>query len=143
EVADRRAQLLKLHAEIFGGGDAMPAGFHEQGIFAPGAEPQAGDSLGFADEDEMLAIAQAQPGARGARFKSLWRGETGGYDDDDSKADCALCSDLAYFAGPNSAERIDRLFRRSGLMRPKWERQDYRDSTIAKALTRTTFYKRR
>ena len=47
---------------------------------------------------------------------------------------------LAFWTGPDPA-RIDRLFRHSGLMREKWERQDYRDRTITKALADTTeFY---
>ncbi len=32
------------------------------------------------------------------------------------------------------AEQIDRVFRRSGLYRPKWERADYRERTICVAL---------
>jgi hypothetical protein len=36
---------------------------------------------------------------------------------------------------------MEQLFRRSGLMREKWERRDYREGTIAKALTgMTEFY---
>ncbi len=34
----------------------------------------------------------------------------------------------------NDPARIDAIFRRSGLMREKWDRQDYREATIAKAL---------
>src|SRR5262249_17659028 len=58
-----------------------------------------------------------------------------------SEADEALCFMLAFWTGGDAA-RIDDLFRRSGLMRPKWEqRQDYRDRTIGKALElQTEFY---
>jgi hypothetical protein len=40
---------------------------------------------------------------------------------------------LAYWTD-GDAERIDRLFRRSALMRDKWDRDGYRDATIAKAV---------
>jgi putative DNA primase/helicase len=47
---------------------------------------------------------------------------------------------LAFWTGPDP-ERIDKLFRHSGLYRRKWERKDYRERTIARALEgRTEFY---
>ncbi len=51
-----------------------------------------------------------------------------------------MCSLLAFWSGPEP-ERIDALFRQSKLYRDKWERADYRDRTIQKALEgRTEFY---
>jgi hypothetical protein len=57
---------------------------------------------------------------------------------DHSGADGALCSHLAFWTGKN-CERIDRLFRQSGLMRDKWDRRDgtygtYGRRTIQKAV---------
>jgi len=54
-----------------------------------------------------------------------------------SEADLALCCKLAFWT-ERDASRIDVLFRRSGLMRDKWERTDYRDATIAKAIQQTS-----
>lgn len=52
---------------------------------------------------------------------------------DHSRADSALCAHLAYWTN-NDVERIDRMFRQSGLMRDKWEkRADYRSRTIERA----------
>jgi len=46
---------------------------------------------------------------------------------DHSAADFALCAHLAFWTGKD-CERMDRLFRLSGLMRDKWaDRQDYRE----------------
>lgn len=56
-----------------------------------------------------------------------------GHGGDHSAADLALCSRLARFT--RDGDRLDRLFRRSGLMRPKWERADYRGRTLARALS--------
>ena len=57
-----------------------------------------------------------------------------------SEADLGLCKILAFWTG-NDAERIDRLFRRSGLMRNKWDEyrgaQTYGEMSIAKAIADT------
>lgn len=52
---------------------------------------------------------------------------------DHSSADAALCAHLAFWTGKD-ADRMDRLFRESALYREKWERQDYRYSTVTKAI---------
>jgi len=60
-------------------------------------------------------------------------GDTSGYDADHSRAGMALCIMLAQRYGCN-AFKIDEQFRESGLYREKWERQDYRESNITKAI---------
>jgi len=48
---------------------------------------------------------------------------------------------LAFWCGGDT-EQMDRLFRKSGLMRDKWERDDYRASTLERAVNScTSFYK--
>jgi len=47
-----------------------------------------------------------------------------------SEADAALCSMIAFRTG-NDPDAIDKVFRDSALYRGKWERDDYRNSTIA------------
>jgi putative DNA primase/helicase len=88
---------------------------------APGAVPgRQGGSVGVLalQDEELLELAL---GARnGHDVDALWRGETGRYDGDDSRADLALCAHLYFWTGADRA-RVDRLFRRSGLMRPKWD----------------------
>ena len=51
----------------------------------------------------------------------------------ESEADLGVCSTLAFWTG-NDPDRIDQLFRSSGLYRHKWERDDYREKTIHNAL---------
>jgi putative DNA primase/helicase len=94
------------------------------------------------DDRELLEKATAA--SNGGRFGQLWRGDTGGHGNDASRADLALCDLLAFWTG-GDADRMDRLFRSSGLMRPKWDspRGDstYGRQTIDKALNgRTEFY---
>lgn len=76
-------------------------------------------SAGFSGDDEAL-IQRAGAAKNGDRFKTLWAGDTSLHADDHSGADQALCNLLAFWTGKDAA-RMDRLFRRSGLFREKWD----------------------
>jgi hypothetical protein len=93
-------------------------------------EPSLAAELVDLEDEELLELARVA--RNGEKFRRLWEGDWSGYRTQ-SEADLALCSMLAFRTGPDPA-RIDRLFRASGLMRPKWERDDYRQRTIAKAI---------
>ncbi len=69
-------------------------------------------------DDDILTLASEAKNRR--KFAALWQGDTSGHQGDDSRADAALCAILAYWCR-KGAKRIDALFRRSGLMRPKWD----------------------
>lgn len=71
--------------------------------------------------DDMALIELAKRSKNGAEFTNLWAGDTSAYGGDDSRADMALCDMLAWWTN-RDAERVDRLFRQSGLMREKWDR---------------------
>jgi len=88
-------------------------------------------------DDELMGIMFAAK--NGAAIRQLWNGDTSAHGGDDSAADLALCSHLAfYFYTPDA---VDRMFRQSGLMRKKWDRKDYRERTIRKAFEgRTSYY---
>lgn len=88
--------------------------------------------------DDDAIIERARSAANGAKFETLWRGDTGGHGDDDSAADLALLSLLSFWS--QDPVQLDRLFRRSGLFREKWGRQDYRERTLERALDRGAFY---
>jgi putative DNA primase/helicase len=70
-------------------------------------------------DDEL--IRRAQHAKNGAKFQKLWAGDTSEYEGDHSRADAALCSLLVLYTNGDPG-RIDRLFRSSGLYRPKWDR---------------------
>lgn len=89
-------------------------------------------------DDEVLRHAFAAK--NGPAFLRLWNGDTQGHGGDDSAADLALCGHLSFWCRGDAAQ-MDRLFRQSRLYREKWDRQDYRERTLAKALEgRTEFY---
>lgn len=110
------------------------------------------DWAGPADDDELLAIALRSKSAAStfsgkASFKDLWEcnedalGRTYPHDQgtqpfDHSAADMALLQHLAFYTGCD-ADRMDRMFRQSGLMRDKFEdRDDYRTGSVLLAISR-------
>ncbi|BAS29383.1 hypothetical protein LIP_3572 [Limnochorda pilosa] len=109
-----------------------------------GAEsPPAVDVTAHSDEplteDDRRLIERAATVKNGEKFRTLWEGGWEGEDwGSHSEADLALCSILAYWTD-DDPERIDRLFRHSGLMRPKWDERHgehtYGEMTIGKALS--------
>ena len=68
-----------------------------------------------------------------ARFQKLWAGDMSDYADNHSIADMALVGILARRFN-NNAFLIDQEFCKSGLYREKWDRLDYKWSTIWKVI---------
>ena len=119
--APRQTEINNLYARLF----------NNEKIESP---KTIGDSIDDLSDDEV--IRKALNARNSDRFNSLFfEGDISANAYDDSAADLALCNILAYYT--KDANQIDRLFRKSKLFRQKWEREDYRKSTIGKALTDT------
>ena len=92
--------------------------------------------------DDAALLERVRNSRAGDRFAQLhdrgdWRGA--GYASQ-SEADLALCGILGFWFGGDAAT-IDRVFRSSALMRDKWDRADYREDTIARAIAgRSDYY---
>lgn len=91
-------------------------------------------------EDDEALLDRARRAANGAKFSALFdRGDLGDYNGDASAADLALSSLLRFYTGADM-ERMDRLFRRSALMRAKWDEKHsasgltYGQMSLTKAL---------
>ncbi|HVR46898.1 MAG TPA: helix-turn-helix domain-containing protein [Candidatus Binatia bacterium] len=88
------------------------------------------------DDDGVLQVMFAAKD--GEKWRVIFDGDHSGYPSR-SEADLALCRKLRFFTGANRAQ-MNRLFRRSGLMRPKWNErhgaQTYGHTTIAKAIAK-------
>lgn len=115
-----------------------------------GPLPDARDDAytGPEDDDQLIAMMLRSKSTAGAfggvTVKDLWEANApvlarkwpaydGGGGFDHSSADAALMSHLAFWTGKDMP-RMDRLFRRSALMRDKYEkRDDYRRDTIQNA----------
>ena len=92
---------------------------------------------GVLSDEEILTLCRKARNA--AKFSDLFdAGHTAAYDGDDSSADLALVSIIAFYT--QDENQIDRIFSRSALYRPdKWgKRSDYRRRTIAKVLDQLT-----
>lgn len=97
------------------------------------------------DLDDAALIEKARTAANGSKFERLWNGDWSDYPSR-SEADLALCSQLAFWTG-GERDRIDRLFRQSGLYRQKWDEshfangRTYGAATVDKAIAQAqTFY---
>jgi hypothetical protein len=127
-IEGRQAELQGVISRVFG---EESTNGHSKPVAAP-------ERLKYGLSDDEI-VRKALSASNGERFSRLWAGDTSGYGSH-SEADLALCGMLAFWTG-GDATRIDALFRRSGLYRKKWDRKDYRNRTIAEALTRKTeFY---
>ena len=87
---------------------------------------------------DLLEIMFSNP-VNGDEIRRLYNGDISGYPSH-SEADFALCSHLAFYTGNNAGE-IDRIFRKSGLMREKWNEnhggKTYGEKTIENAIAGT------
>ena len=110
-------------------------------LIASRQQPRATPAGDVSTSDEAL-LEKARHANNGATFQSLWRGDSAGYASQ-SEAELALCHLLAFWTSKD-AQRIDRLFRRSGLYRAeKWDRparsgETYGQGTIARAIAGCT-----
>ncbi len=78
--------------------------------------------------DQIIAALKKQ--RNGEKFIKLFdRGDISDYNNDDSAADCALVSLVAFRTGDNP-NLIFEIIQQSALMRDKWNREDYRERTI-------------
>lgn len=88
-------------------------------------------STQLSDED-ILKIASHASNAH--KFNNLWNGSKSEYNNDDSAADMALASMLAFYS--TDSNQIERLMRQSGLRRSKWDNHKtyLKSMTIQKAI---------
>ena len=119
-IADCTESIKALHEKYIGGGKE------------PTPRQLTAVSLNTADE-----IVRAAANAKnGNTFRSLYAGSIAGYGSQ-SEADLALCNMLAFWTGCD-ADKMDAIFRQSGLMREKWDRKQsgstYGALTIQKAI---------
>ncbi|MDZ4848400.1 MAG: phage/plasmid primase, P4 family [Pirellulaceae bacterium] len=131
EVNLRQEELEFVYARVFG--DEEP-----DARISPDAPVSASDSTAYLQlsDDEIIHLASSQRGS-GEKFKALWAGNwQSQLMNSPSEADASVIFTLAYFTKDEA--QIDRIFRRSALMRPKWNElrgnESYGQRTIARAL---------
>ena len=122
DLEDRTAELLALHQEVFGVAEAP----------AP-LPPASSATTSPLSDAELLYLARTA--ANGRRFRELFDGPVP--PGDHSRLDFELVCKLLFWGG-HDFDRVDRLFQRSALRRPKWFRADYRLRSMRAAAARVT-----
>ncbi len=125
-IQERQIEVERLLAEFFRGR-------------AQRGRPSSTNSLAIGvDEGDDRIIDLASKAKNGAKFSKLFTGDTSDYPSA-SEADFAFSLLLAFWTRKNAAW-IDRLFRRSGLFREKWDERHhsngstYGQETVARAV---------
>ncbi len=127
EVAERSEEFLKVYERYFGEESAQ---FKALNRMLEESPPLV---LSLTDRELLEKMFASR---RGVEIERLFRGDWSGYVSQ-SEADLALVSHLMFWTQRDEA-RVDSLFRQSGLMRPKWEREDYRERTMGMATRNNT-----
>lgn len=125
-IEERTQGLADLRRKHFGGQSAI------REALRPKAPAFTNPKL---TDEEVLEQARRSPKAD--KFDSLWAGVWDGLFQSQSEGDLALANMLAEFTG-DDREQVDRLFRASGLYRPKWDEKrgaaTYGEKVLDKAL---------
>lgn len=120
DITDCTESIKPLHSKYIGSGRE------------PVPQVRRRATIGTAND----IISAAMNSKNGAQFKALYSGDFSAYGSH-SEADLALCNMLAFWCGCD-ADKMDSLFRQSGLMRDKWDRKQsgttYGAITIQKAI---------
>jgi primase-polymerase (primpol)-like protein len=130
-IEERTTELAALHARTFD--DRRGRATAQQ----PASPALVGLKSAVLNSQDAALLACARAAKNGDQFARLWTGDTSRYPSQ-SEADLALCSLLAFWCERDEG-RVDRLFRHSGLMRPKWDERrgerTYGERTLAVATT--------
>ena len=116
---DKEIESRERHAELI-----YKAYMQDEEKPKPAVQPSKSKPLTMTDKDIM---DKAMNSSNGMKFARLFNGDTSDYDNDDSRADMALCSMLAFWCNKDIS-MMDRIFRQSKLMREKWDEKHGRDT---------------
>ena len=123
-LEERTAELAQLHAEVAIAIAPAPTASQQD------SDDEVRDCLDL-DDDALLERARAA--SNGPKFARLFDHGVK-QEEDHSAEDLALCVMLAFWTG-RDATRIDRLFRRSALIRAKWDERHNADGRTYGAMT--------
>jgi putative DNA primase/helicase len=124
DIVNNQAVIDRVH-KLWGPEPTSPA------VTLPAAEPLNVDAQAIVDKIRRSRNA--------AKIVSLLEGSTDAHGDDASSADQGLCNHLAFWCD-RDPQRMDEIFRASGLMRDKWdtvhssEGLTYGEMTIRRAI---------
>jgi hypothetical protein len=115
-IERRPAEIVAIHGEFFPAAPIAPR------------PPRSTDRL-----DDQQLLERAVNARNGAKVRDLHAGNWTEYGyGSQSEADLAFCSEIAFWT--DDPDQIYRIVCASGLYDDKWDRDDYRQMTIGKAL---------
>lgn len=125
DIADCTDTIAQLHGKYIGGAEPKPVQQTLPENFAP-----------IPDVDEIIQTALNSK--QGNLFESFLAGDFQAYSPDRSSADMAFCNILAFWTACDPV-KMDAIYRRSGMMRKKWDeihdgKRTYGQMTIQKAI---------
>lgn len=124
EVELRQEQLDAVYHAVFGDDDRTNGQASAVRPSSPAPSTNGHVQLG---DDEIIDLASRQRRS-GPKFAALWSGDWNSHFNSASEADSSVVFTLAFYT--KDAAQIDRLFRRSGLMRPKWDERHGGQNTL-------------
>src|SRR5262249_26142506 len=104
-IEERSDEIAAFHARVF--------------VVKPRALASNSRHVAVVERADDKLIERAMASRDDNIFRRLWGGDLSLAGGDHSRADLMLCNRLAFWCGPDH-DRVDRLFRRSGLFRDKW-----------------------
>ena len=132
-IEERTGELASVHERYInvkktGKNDAKTTkNVNEMPVFVSG---------GYLSDDEIIDKILDED--EGSKFGALFDGNWKPYFKSQNEADLSLCNKLAFYSG-GIFTTIDRMFRQSGLMRPKWDERrgakTYAQMTIDEAIS--------
>ena len=137
----RQTEIEEVHAEHLGG-ETNPKPPEKRQPLIPTERPDTPSLPGNITVDDI--VKRAANAANGEKFMKLYLGnfEEAGYPSQ-SEAELAFVSMVAFWAGPDP-EKIDAVYRASGLLRSKWDSmrggRTYGEITIEKAMQHETYF---
>ncbi|MCR4661668.1 MAG: DUF5906 domain-containing protein [Clostridia bacterium] len=100
--------------------ESVPEGF--KGLIFGENRVAKTTEISVSNMSDTELIEKIQNSRFGMEFMALYNGDMSKYKNDHSAADMALCQILAFWTACDKVQ-MDRIFRSSALMRPKWEQR--------------------
>lgn len=130
-IAEREQQATEMQRRYAPKPTSPPL---RKNVVAPKLETFSNNLL-----SDSEVIDKASKSKSGTKFTALLSGDLSGYNNDQSRADQALCNILAFWCSGDTRQ-MDRIFRNSGLMRDKWDEKrganTYGEITLNKAVAK-------
>jgi hypothetical protein len=139
-IETRQNELTAVFEEIFGKVEPAQTKTQEKAQDGPSRQDRTNEQKKRSTLSDEAVIARMLGGINADEIEKLLRGDTSAYAGDESRADQALCNHLAFWTAKDR-QQMDSIFRKSKLMRPKWDEkrgaQTYGEMTIDKAIQDT------